>query len=159
MSTPPPRAPAARSQYSGEASGAPAQPTHLPQAAQDQSAEELADALRTSSQDNPGGGNSFTIRGGPGESKKVITEQSKIFLEEPFPTPANLRGWKYKLVTAIQQCTGKTGSAVPDWVYAVEDDNATNDSFRNSGSFATLDLKLAGLFSKSGWMPKQLARK
>ena len=43
--------------------------------------------------------------------------------------------------------------------YAVEDDNATNDTFRNSGSFATLDLKLAGLFSKNGWMPKPLARK
>ena len=54
-------------------------------------ADELAAALRTSSQDNPEGGTSFLIQGGRGESKKVITEQAKIILEEPFLTSANLR--------------------------------------------------------------------
>ena len=119
-------------------------------------AEELAAALRTPSQDNPEGGASFLIQGGRGESKKVVTEQSKIALDEPFSPPATLRSWKYTLVIAIKQCTGRTGSAVPDWVYAVEEDSASLDAFRNSGSFATLDLKLASLFLKAGWMPKPL---
>ena len=87
--------------------GARSWPPHSSEPPQESSFDELAEALRASSMDNPGGGNSFTIQGGQGESKKVITEQAKIFLEDPFPTPGNLRAWKYKLVTAIQQCTGK----------------------------------------------------
>ena len=67
-----------------------------------------------------------------GESKKVVTEQANIFLDEPFPTPFSLNTWKFKLATAIQQRAGKVGQAVLDWIYVVEDDSASNDHSRFS---------------------------